>query len=259
LAKQNPYSADQQPDLSLADYPDVASGSPRQSMPVNPPTIPRSQPGLSTSQPGLDMMELGLDPTIQIHHLDLAGADCDIPAPSGLADPHPQPSVAVNLPTFYEPHFEVPPLQSSYNLTEPGIDWEPPFGVDPAIPDLTHYIQPKGAAMIIAALSDPLAIDPMAPDLSDYDRPSNLTMPGPLMVDPALPDLKYPTLTQEVHMPDRPSDLAASALDTMHLGATYRQLDDKDYPDVFFDQSGVNSTRERRAAMRERGLDSEES
>ena len=79
------------------------------------------------------------------------------------------------------------------------------------------------------------------------------------MVDPALPDLKYPTLTQEVHMPDRPGDLNDDALRTMHLSTTYKQLQGHDYPDVFFDQRGVNTTRNRRQTMLQHGLDTEES
>lgn len=255
---QNPYSANQQPDLSLADYPDVASGSPVQPMPTSMPAIPRILPSLSSSQPGLDMLNLGIDPTVNYFDLNLAGQSQDIPNPAALAMPVSQPATNINPPTSYTSYYGVPPLQSDYDLTAPGIDWYPPYGVDPALPDLLFYTQPQGAAMIVAASSDPMAIDPMLPDLFAYDRPSNLTMPGPLMVDPALPDLKYPTLTQQVCMPDRPGDLDASALGTMHLDTQYQQLDAKPYPDVFFDQSGVNSTRVRRQDLLMRGLDSGE-
>src|SRR6266487_3900649 len=110
----------------------------------------------------------------------------------------------------------------------------------------------------------PFAAYPQLPDLSDYAHPYGLAIQPALPEDSAdllasdLPDLQHPDLTQQVHMQERPGDLDASALHIMHLEATYQQLNDKAYPEVFMDQSGINTTRTRHLDLLMRGLDAEE-
>lgn len=250
----------EQPSLNLAATdgypPDPASGKYTTSMPVPPPMIPRTMPQLSTDDPIGDMHNLGLDPTLERYHLNLAG-EMPIMSPASLAKPAVMDPNMVNAPTFGSPDFAVPTLQSDYDLVD-GIDWKPPYGVDPALPDLKDYIQPMGAAMIVAASSDPLAIDPIAPDLADYDRPNGLALPGPLDCDPALPDLKYPTTRPEVMMQDRPGDLADDALDVMHQLPTYKQIPASSYEELYMAQAGDNRARERHQGMLMYGLDSRE-
>ncbi len=57
---QNPYSADQYPDLSLAMTPDVASGQQETHMPVPLPNMPREQPVLQCSDPGMELNQMGI-------------------------------------------------------------------------------------------------------------------------------------------------------------------------------------------------------
>lgn len=253
----NPYAADQQPNLSLADTPDVVSGSSVTNMPTSFPTIPRDLPGLSCSDPCGDMYNLGIDPTVSFDNLNLAGLN-PLPNPPYASDPN-----VMNTPTSGVSYFGIPPLSVTDGalnaaLTAPAIDWKPPMGVDPALPDLLYYTQPMGAAPIIAAKSDPMAIDPMAPDLALYDRPDNLALLPPLMVDPNLPDLKYPTLTQQVTMPDRPGELADAALNIMHSDSTFKQVPSDTYEKLWMTQTGNNQARERRQGMLMLGLDREE-
>ncbi len=78
------------------------------------------------------------------------------------------------------------------------------------------------------------------------------------MVDPALPDLQYPETKLEVEMPDRPGDLADPALSDMHSDASYKAIPSKDYEELWMQQHGNNSSRERHMGMLMRGLDREE-
>jgi hypothetical protein len=173
---------------------------------------------------------LGIDPLLPFYDLNLAGTQ-GVPDASIVGRPSSLP--AANPPTFTVPAMDVPEL-APYDLTAPGID-----------------------------LHNTLQIDPLLPDLSDYTHPYGLTIqPVPpinqAQIDPLLPDLQHPDLTPPTQMSARPGDLATDALDTMHLGLTYQQLDAKTYPAVFLDQTGVNTTRSRHMDLLMRGLDQEE-
>lgn len=255
----NPYAADQQPNLSLADTPDVASGYGVTVMPTSMPPIPRELPDLSCADPCQDMIDLGIDPGVFYFDLNLGGIN-PLPNPPYTDDANavaPMTSTPSNLPWTCPIQFSDGALQKA--LTDPGIDWKPPFGVDPALPDLTFYVQPKGMAPIIAAKSDPMAIDPIAPDLMLYDRPDNLALLPPLMVDPNLPDLKYPTLDQDVLMPDRPGELNPAAMNIMHGYSDDKQVPADDYESLWMTQTGNNSRRQRHLGMLDLGLEREES
>ncbi len=179
-----------------------------------------------------DVQMMGIDPNMPFFELNLAGTQ-GVPSPTTLASAS-RPSSAGNAPTFTLPDSGVPPL-AAYDLTAPGIDLHAPFAADPQLPDLSDYAHPYG-----------LAIQPALPEDSADLLASDL------------PDLHHPDLTQQVHMQERPGDLDASALHIMHLEATYQQLNDKAYPEVFMDQSGINTTRTRHLDLLMRGLDAEE-
>ena len=78
------------------------------------------------------------------------------------------------------------------------------------------------------------------------------------MVDPDLPDLQSPQLTQDVHMSDRPGDLASDALGEMHADPSYALLPTSHYNQLFMQQGGDNQRRERHLGLMYLGLDREE-
>ncbi|HEV2581369.1 MAG TPA: hypothetical protein VGT44_11005, partial [Ktedonobacteraceae bacterium] len=145
------------------------------------------------------------------------------------------------------------PLLRPYDLAGPGLDAIAPLRPDPQVGDLLRYGQPLGLRVYPAGDAAP---DPALPDLDDYDRPAGLAMPGALAVDP--PDLQSPMLAPQVTMPDRPADLSPGALDIMHDSASYRQLGDTPYREVYMDASGMNASRRRHLDLLMRGLDEEE-
>jgi hypothetical protein len=173
---------------------------------------------------------LGIDPQLPFYDLNLAGSQ-GVPDISVVS--HPALPPTANPPTFTPPATDVPEL-APYDLTAPGIDLHNALQTDPLLPDLSDYAHPYG-----------LAIQPALPD-------------NQMQSDPLLPDLQHPDLTQQTQMPARPGDLADDALDVMHLGLIYQQLDAKTYPEVFLDQSGVNTTLSRHMDLLMRGLDQEE-
>ena len=177
-----------------------------------------------------DVQMMGIDPEVPFYDLNLAGSQ-GVPTPSQLTH---SPAPEINAPTFTQPDTTAPSL-AAHDLTEPGIDLHKPFAADPQVPDLADYAHPRGLAIQL----------PLWPDAA--------TQP-----DSDLPDLQHPDLTQQVHMQDRPGDLDASALSTMHQQANCQQLDDKEYPEVFMDQSGMNSAPSRHMDLLMRGLDEEE-
>lgn len=240
-----------QPDLNLAGVStprtDLSGGNFADSTP--PQNI--DVPPLSSDDPNVDIHMLGIDPSVNYYMLNLAGSELNIPSPASLAAPTAE--APVNAPTFSGPHFEVPP-NKPFDLTGPGIDALPPLMPEPQVADLLHAAQPAGL-MTIAASSNPMVIDAMVPDFSDYDRPDGLLMADPLAVDPLQPDLQSPATAQQVTMPDRPGDLGELALQTMHMAATYQQLDHVPYNEVFMNQDGMNSTRRRHFDLLMRGLD----
>lgn len=246
----NPYSADQNPNLSLAGTPDVASGSSITNMPTSMPPIPRIQPSI---KPGSEIHHMGIVDNVNYYDLNLAGKD-PLPNP-----PYDEPDgLHINEPTFGEQNYVVPP-NKAFDLQAPGVDVHPAMQVDPLVGDLLQFDRPHGLD-IMAASANPLAIDPMNPDFSEYDRPDNLAMPGPLMVDPALPDLQDPTTTQEVNsmLDDRPAELSDEALTIMHSNATYKAIPSDSYEELYMTQTGNNQTRERHQGMLMLGLDREE-
>lgn len=177
-----------------------------------------------------DVQMMGIDPKVPFYDLNLAGSQ-GVPTPSQLTH---SPAPEINAPTFTQPDTTAPSL-AAHDLTEPGIDLHKPFAADPQVPDRADYAHPHGLAIQLSLWPD------------STEQPSS-----------DLPGLQHPDLTQQAHMQDRPGDLDASALSTMHQQATYQQLADKPYPEVFRNQSGMNSTRTRHMDLLMRGLDAEE-
>jgi hypothetical protein len=177
-----------------------------------------------------DLQMMGIDPEVPFYDLNLAGSQ-GVPAPSQLAH---SPSPETNAPTFTQPDTTAPSL-TPHDLTEPGIDLHKPGAADPQLPDRADYAHPRGLAIQLS----------LWPDATE--QPSS-----------NLPDMQHPDLTQQAHMQGRPGDLDASALSTMHQQANYQQLDDKTYPEVFMDQSGMNTSSSRHMDLLMRGLDEEE-
>jgi hypothetical protein len=141
-------------------------------------------------------------------------------------------------------------------LQAPEIEKRDEWAPDPYVEDLLQFDQPGGLD-ITAATSNPLAIDPMVQDLFEYDRPAGLGMPGPMTPDPTLPDLQEPELEQEIHMQDRPGDLAGDALDAMHDDPTYKQIPTRNSKELWMQQKDTRH-RTKHMGMLTAGLDSEE-
>jgi hypothetical protein len=199
-----------------------------------------------------DAHMMGINPDIPFHDLNLAGAQ-GVPSPDSLARAS-HPAAETNAPTFALPDTSVPPL-AAYDLVGPGINLHAAFAADPQVPDLSDYDHPYGLDILpdMPTLEDPASTVWPGEGLNGQDIPHDL-----LAADPLVPDLQHPDLTQQRHMQERPGDLAASALGVMHLGATYQQLADKAYPEVFMDQAGMNTPRARHMDLLMRGLDEEE-
>lgn len=246
---QNPFSADQYPDLSLAmtpSLPDIASGESLTHMPIPMPAIPRSQPALQCSDPGMELNQMGISPNVPYYDLMLAST------PDLAYEQYPQ----ANDPTFTAPSLSVP-TNRPYDLQAPGIDHIPEFAPDPYTSDLLQFDQPMGLS-ITAASSSPMGDIPsvISPDLAEYDRPDNLMMPAPMSIDPSMPDLQSPELEQEIHMQDRPGEMVDSNGDAPSLGPDGdNDDDDKPMPpyDVEYQTPGL-SHRERKQDMLYRGL-----
>ncbi|MGH2494470.1 MAG: hypothetical protein ACRDIV_07180 [Ktedonobacteraceae bacterium] len=252
-----PASAGQgMPDLNLAGVStpqtSLAGGNFTDSTP--PQNI--AVPPLSSTDPYGDMQLLGIDPAINYFELNLAGNALPIADPAKLTMPTPLPPAQGNAPTFSKPFASVPPLRP-FDLTSPGIDAFAPFDADPATGDLLQFDRPRGL-FILAASDVPMMSDPLMPDLDLYDRPAGLDMPGPALVDPALPDLQHPMLDQQVEMPDRPADLAPTALAMIHGLPAYEQLPTANSKALWMAQQGNNSARERHLGTLMLGLDREE-
>lgn len=189
---------------------------------------------------------LGRVPGMSYYDLNLAGSQ-GVPTPDSLARP---PATAeLNAPTFIEPDMRQPQLAEG-DLSEPAIAIQSPLAVDPSLPALATYDQPIGLTIYSA-------FDAQTPDPWSSADLQGLTNGG-LTPDPLLPDLHHPDLTPQATMPDRPADLASSALQIMHVEKTYQQLANKTYPAIFMDQSGMNSSRSRHMDLLMGGLDAEE-
>ncbi len=204
------------------------------------------------NDPSQDLRLMGISPNVPFYDLNLAGTQ-GTPSPDQLA--HPPSSPEINPPTFTLPDMHTPSL-TPYNLAGPGIDVYTGLSPDPAIPDLEQYPHPYGLDL---NPDNPLAAEASLIAQPSYDRPGDLDITrDPMVPTPLLPDLQHPELTPQAHMQDRPADLDPSALQTMHLSAIYQQLDDKTYPAVFMDQSGMNANWSRRMDLLMRGLNAEE-
>lgn len=171
---------------------------------------------------------MGFDPGQSFYDLNLAGAQGlpnlnDVTGTVPAASPH--------GPTFTLPDTSVPKLPP-YDLSEPGIDLL--STTDPALSDLS---------------ARPYGLDILQASAAHYN---------PTPEDPLLPDLRHPDLTPQTKMAYRPGDLAKNALQQMHLDLTYQEIGDKEYPEVFFDQAGNNTTRARHMDLLMYGLDEEE-
>ena len=195
---------------------------------------------------------LGTSSTVPEAHLNLAGAQ-GVPTPDEIARPSSPP--ATNAPTFSLPDMTVPPL-STRDLTEPAVDHMPALTLDPTLPTLLPDDRPDGLD-IYSGMSTVIT---MPDPIMSFDIPQNgqREIHTLLQPDPLLPDLQHPDLELPVHMQDRPGELDASALHVLHLDATYQQLADKSYPDVFMDQKEANTTRVRRQSLLIQGLTDEE-
>lgn len=244
---------ERQPDLNLANPTNSVASSSSINVLPDPVKPPMMEPVLHGDPDDINRMGIdGTDSTLH-YELNLAGVQ-GVPAPDELA--HPQSTPLSNVPTFTQPDFTVPSFKS-YDLTAPGIDYFHELSVDPALPDLTEYEHPRGLDVQGIALHMP---DPQLADLLQYDTPLGLSITNhPLFPDPLLPDLQHPDLEQQLHMPadERPGDLDPSALYVMDP-ATSAQVADKDYPEVFMDQSGMNDTRSRHMTLLMGGLRDEE-
>jgi len=252
-----------QPDLNLAGLAPGAQqtdlsqrGNFADSMPPQNTAVPTLKDDGDGDSIFDDLHTMGIDEKLPYFDLNLAG-EKGFPTPSDVANP--SRSDEINTPTFTAPNFSVPDVKP-FDLTGPGLDHVPPFQPDPHIGDLLQFDQPEGLVTMAATDlgQNILQPDPMAPDLGDYDRPAGLDMPGIMTVDPALPDLQSPQLTQDVQMMDRPGDLAPGALDVMALSHTFQQVEQSNYPDVFYDANGANTTRRRHFELMMRGLGAEE-
>lgn len=236
--------------LTGVDGFNVASGSSVQSMPDPGKPVPYI-PVLHGS-PTMG----GIDPQTPIPTLNLAGVE-GVPSPSQLVEPSPN---QVNAPDFGKPDFSQPGLQS-YDLTAPGINYSPSsaFAPDPMLPDLTEYRHPYGLDVYNQGSTDLFMPDPLMGALLADNLPKGLTVVhNPQEPDALMPDLQHPQLTQDVHMTERPGDLASSALEQMHQSPIYQQFGTVPYNQVFMDQSGANSSQRRHYDLLMHGLDTVE-
>ncbi len=208
-------------------------------------------PMLNESGAAQGLAQMGIAPDVPYFDLQLADAR---PAPTPAQLLAPQGVGAINPPTYALPDMQIPPLRMG-DLTAPGLDPVSALAVDPQLGDLLQFVQP-GGLLVVAATRDPLSIDPINPDFGEYDRPPGLGMPAPLTPDPTLPDLQQPQLTQAVHMPTRPGELAQAMLTTLHSDPTYRALPTRNERELYLKQEG-SSRRSRHMGMLEPGLDGE--
>lgn len=201
-----------------------------------------------------DIANMGIDPAAPYYDLELANefevkTPAELSAPSGIG--------SVTEPTFRAPDMSVPALQAG-DLSGPGIDYVNEFEPDPQTGDLLAFARPGGLTTLATWNTDPLAPDPAAPDLDEYDHPAGLGMLAAMTPDPTLPDLQEPDLEPEVHMQDRPGDLADGALGEVDADPTYNALPADSTNELWMQQNGDNQRRERHMGMLELGLDKEE-
>lgn len=244
------------PDLGLAQY---GVATPETQLYTNSDStgpIIKPLPELDSldHDPGRDIPMMGIDPAVPYYHLNLAG-EMGVPSPAQLAEPA-GPGGVIE-PTFCAPDMCVPDLMPG-DLTGPGIDHVNELEPDPQTGDLLQFAQ-SGGLDIHTASGLTMPPDPALPDLDEYDRPAGLEMQQNIIApDPLLPDLQSPKLEREVHMSDRPGDLASDALNEMHDDETYKELPTGDYNELYMDQSGMNTRRSKHMGMLDLGLEDEE-
>ena len=138
------------------------------------------------------------------------------------------------------------------------------FAPDPLLPDLRAFIHPDALDIHTQVTdTDPLLARDI-PSQAEVDASllMNLgfstldVLSGPGATDPLMPSLQSPDV--HVPLPDeedgRPGDLDPLALATLHQTASYQQIASHHYPQVWMDQSGVNSTRARHLTLLDDGF-----
>lgn len=249
----------QMPDLNLAGWPNQ-QGASIQAMPD--PGKPDPINYTLTGDPDMG----GVDSTNSTPPApNLAGVDGWPPAPSSLMPDgrmFPGTSGDAIAPDYGAPDQSLPGLQP-FNLVAPGIHMDVPaeFEADPMLPDLTSYNRPYGLNIhnITGDTADLWRPDPILADLTQPDFPNGInTIRNLDQPDPLQPDLQDPQLTPDVHMLDRPGDLDARALGTMHTDPTYSDQSAVPYNTSFMDATGMNNKRRRHMDLMMHGLDAEE-
>ncbi len=166
-------------------------------------------------------------------------------------------SSAIILPDFGTQSYAIPPIKP-YDLTSPGITYVPEFAADP---ELEGYTYPFGPDVSTQGMdSDPR----IAHDIPTPSEVASSLYPGlgfsTLDIlhdvtdeDPLLPDMQNPDLTPQRQMPvdERPGSMDPSAPAII----SNRQLPDTDYPGVWMDQHGMNTTRSRHLSLLDTGLE----
>jgi hypothetical protein len=235
----------------------------------------RSIPDLSSSPENS-----GLDPSQALPRLNLAGSD-GLPSPAQIArsmNPLDRTSdSSIHTPDFGLPDMTMPNLHP-YDLVAPGID---DYGADPSQPDLaignilTGVQRPYGLDIYsldddsddndINLFGSPARSDDeedfvwpdiTLDDLLDFAIPQDFPVINQLSQrDPTLPDMHHLSLDQDVHMSTRPGDLASGALDILYTQQTDDGTGGIPYPEVFMNQTGMNTTRRRHMDLLEDGLE----
>ena len=199
----------------------------------------------------------------ELHLMDIAP---DHPIALNLAHDQKPPTVqqlvqtvplTMHPPTFTAPDFQVPELRNNTQVGTGMLDVFPPFAADPSLPGIHSYNDPYG----VDVMADPIGTqDPLLSGLFGYDQPASLA----IITDERAKDSLQPDLTpapeeiQPEMSEERPGNLAADALQLLHLDDTYQQLHSKHYPEIFMDQRGVNNVRSRHMSLLVQGLECEE-
>ncbi len=184
--------------------------------------------------------------------------DHSFPSPSRSPAP-----IDLHFPDATSPDFSQPDLQIT-DFSTPTLDpyIDAPFGSDPWLPDLDDY-QPPLELSIYPSVADGahhlFASDPFPGELLAYEQPDRLLIQsGPLASEPLLPNSDIPEVSLPVTMTERPADLSPEALSQLHDNPAYRQIDDVAYLQLYLDQHGNNTARQRHFNLLRYGLHNEE-
>lgn len=148
----------------------------------------------------------------------------------------------------------------------PSFTLMPPFEPDPLLPDTIAYMHPDGLDIHSQVTDmDPLLVSDM-PSEEDVDASLLASLgfsaldvqSGMSATDPLIPSLQHPDPLAPLPSAEdgRPGDLDPSALAILHQTASYQQIASHSYPQVWMDQSGMNSTRSRHLTLLDDGLSS---